>query len=232
MIKTITYLILLLLITLASCTNETEDAPISQGVLDYDITYPSLKNSKKKLLIAGLPKHLLITYKGDLYKTEVKHGLMKFKTTLITDTKNKKLTAILKLGKKKVFSVMNDEEVDLFLSKFPKVQYLNETKTDSAFGFLTYRNVAIFDDLSEEVHLRYTKDLGITTPNWCNPFNEIDGMLLEYGFEFYGIGMHFNAKVWEQKPIDDSEFEVPDDYTKVPYKEISDEINTLFSIVL
>lgn len=226
---------IILAIALPSCGgdgsgDESEGDKTPQGVIIYSISYPGFENSQN-ILVAGLPKKMRLVYKGDRYKTEVEQKLMKFKTTLISDNKNEELTAILKSNKKQYFTKMDSKEVAHFLTKFPKVEYLDDIIQDTALNMNVKKQIALFDNISGEVHLCYTNDLNIKNSNWCNPFKEVDGMLLEYGFEYYGVTMNFKAISINKKDIPDSEFDIPEGYKQVPYKSIDSEINKLFSML-
>lgn len=225
----------LLVLALPSCGgkgsgSESGGDKTPQGVIIYEISYPGFENSQN-ILVAGLPKKMRLVYKGDRYKTEVEQKLMKFKTTLISDNKKEELTAILKSNKKEYFTKMDSKEVAHFLTKFPKVEYLDDIIKDTSLNLNVEKQIALFDNISGEVHLCYTNELGIENSNWCNPFKEIKGMLLQYGFEYYGVTMNFKAVSINKKDIPDSEFDIPEGYKEVPYKSIDGEINKLFSML-
>jgi hypothetical protein len=70
----------------------------------------------------------------------------------------------------------------------------------------------------EEVKVFYTNDIGINHPNWSNPYNKIDGVLMDFQMERYGIVMHLIAKSVLAQKVEDEAFQVPADSTE--YKKI------------
>ena len=214
-------------------SDATESASFqgSQGVIVYEISYPALEQ-EGNFILAALPKRMTLTFRGDLYKTEVVNKGLRFGTTLISNSTDKELTTVYQNGKKLYYTEMNESEVDEFLEEFPKVDYLPSDDVDSAFGVQCLHSVAIFNDISKEVDLAYTQDLKIPNPNWCNPYKQVDGMLLEYEIKYYGVQMSFKAlEVNQDTVIEESAFSIPEDFEKVPYDVIRSELLELFKMV-
>lgn len=220
----------LFFLTLSSCreVGEGESDKTPQGVITYAIDYP---DSKESYLYPVLPKEMSLVYKGDLYKTVVSVRGM-FQTTLITDNKNHKLTAIYKNGTQEWYSEMTKEEVDQFLAEFPDVTYIESQQVDTLFGVECSYKTAIFSDISKEVKVAYTNDIPISDPNWCNPYRDIDGMLINYEIRYYGVHMDFDAKAINQDTtLSADEFKIPSGYQQVPYKQIKDKLLEMFNLL-
>ncbi len=209
---------------------ENPDAKLPQGVITYSIEYPEI--DKDNIFYAILPKTMSMTYLGNMYKTEVKKKGM-FNTTLISDNDAHELVAIYSMGKRdRYFAEMSKTEVDEFLEEFPELDYLDSDETDSLLNVQCKHTLAIFSDISKEVNINYTQDLGMKNPNWCNPYKEVDGVLLNYDLEYYGVLLSFKATEIDRDTVISREiFNTPEDHKKVPYKKIKDELTKLFDQV-
>ena len=89
--------------------------------------------------------------------------------------------------------------------------------------------MAVFEEISQpDVTLYYTEDINIENANWFNPYNEIKGVLLGYELDRYGLRMRFTATKFDPAPLEDSDFEVPSNFKKVPYDELEKEMEEMF----
>ena len=92
-------------------------------------------------------------------------------------------------------------------------------------GYVCKKAKVTWDDLSFDVF--YTDEIKITDPNWNNPFNEIDGVLLQYQFDMFGIKTKITAETVEKIDVEDETFDIPADYKTVTKAEMEDVINQL-----
>ena len=75
----------------------------------------------------------------------------------------------------------------------------------------------------KEAKVYYTNEIGITNPNWSNPYSKIDGVLMDFQMERYGVAMHLKAKSVLAQKIDDVTFQLPADsveYKKIVFSEL------------
>ncbi len=230
--------VLTVLLVVTSCGNDSDkeakeedpDKKLPQGVITYSIEYPEI--DKDNIFYAVLPKTMTMTYLGNMYKTEVQKKGM-FNTTLISDNDAHELVAIFSMGRRdRYFAEMSKAEVDEFLEEFPELDYLDSDDTDSLLNVQCKHTLAIFNDISKEININYTHDLGIENPNWCNPYKKINGVLLNYDLEYYGVLLSFKAtEINRDTVISRDIFSIPEDHKKVPYKKIKDELSKLFDQV-
>lgn len=230
--KKFTAFLLGLALLSSACSGDEDkstEPKVNQGVITFSIEYPEVP---KQGLYYLLPKEMHITYKGDIYKTEVLQKGARFKTVLIADNKNHTLTAAYEFGRDKFYTELSKGEVDKFLEQFPELDYVNNNETDSLLGVNCSKSIALFNDISREVPLMYTNELGMEGSNWCNPYKSIEGVLLQYGVELYGVHMDYVAtKLNRDTTIADQSFSIPEGYEKVPYDKIETELEKLFDQV-
>jgi hypothetical protein len=76
--------------------------------------------------------------------------------------------------------------------------------------------------------LWYTDEIQVKNSNWYNPFKEIDGFLLAYSIDRYGIRMEFKAKGYEEVEITDEQLAPRKDGVSIPYGDYNKKLDGLF----
>ncbi|MBN2683205.1 MAG: hypothetical protein JXR58_11905 [Bacteroidales bacterium] len=208
--------------------SEASKGSVSQGMIVYEITY--LQDESENSLISLLPDSMIYKYKGNSI-VQIIEGWGKVFTMMgIVDYEAGTNSALVKvLGKKYHFEspLSSEERFGFDPLNGMKIEYVDETKEIG--GFQCKKAVVHFTDtiLTSPIELYYTEDIKIEKPNRNNPFEEIQGVLMEYQMSFQKIPMVFKFKYIEKIKVDDSEFKVPDDFEKVTKDEMQQFINTL-----
>jgi GLPGLI family protein len=97
----------------------------------------------------------------------------------------------------------------------------DSTKTIAGYecqhAFVTFEN-----DPDKNFSIFYTNDIGIKEPNWCTPFHEISGVLMEATVNKFNIDMHMIATsvVEEKYPAED--FIITTEYQPITVEEMAD----------
>jgi hypothetical protein len=189
---------------------------ISEGVIEYDITYP--KMDPNNMMVAGLPNKAYLRFKNNNMVNDMS-GMMGLISITYISKSDKSVAQTLTLINKKYLAditpdemkKMNDEYVD-------KVEPGKNSQTIAGFkckeAIVTLKN-------GETIHVYYTNDIGISDPNWSNPFTKIDGVLMDFEMERYGLAMHLKAKQVLAQKVEDNAFSVSEsEYKKIPFPEL------------
>ena len=100
-----------------------------------------------------------------------------------------------------------------------KVHFTDETREIA--GYKCHKAIVTFkNNIKEEFSIFYTNDIGIKDSNWCTPFNEISGVLLEYHVRKYNYDMKLTAIKVSRAEVDDVDFSVPADYEQISQDEM------------
>jgi len=111
-----------------------------------------------------------------------------------SDNKSKTLYQSFDNAGKKFQSTINEEAMVELLSDFPDMKITGEPKDTIILGFKCSKVFAEFQiDSVPAVALYYTKDINIENPNWINKYQEVDGFLLGYDIEQFGMRMRLMA---------------------------------------
>ncbi|MCI5055326.1 MAG: hypothetical protein MRY83_04405 [Flavobacteriales bacterium] len=215
------------LFILFGCNSSLFDTRISEGTITYSVSYPDL--DPDGLLANLLPNTMTLKFKDNSFCSELSAGMGMFKTSFIAKSKDHMLINTLKLANKKIATIMDQKFVDQTNEGFVMTKYDETGETKDILGYKTKKAVVHFNDTDlPQVDVFYTNDIKFEDPNWSLPFATIPGFLLEYEMQRMGIRMKFTATEIIEEDIDDSLFELPDEYELVPYEDIKKEIDSLF----
>ena len=99
----------------------------------------------------------------------------------------------------------------------------SKSETKEIIGFLCKSAIVKFEgNIKEEFTIFYTDEIDIYKSNWCSPFHDISGVLLEYEVRKYNYKMKLKAVELVREEIENSYFEIPADYETIEKKEMDE----------
>lgn len=179
---------------------------------------------------------MTMTFKDNKYATSLSSVMGVVKTRFICDKDDESFSQLVKMFKKKYALVLKREAIEESLSNMPNYSVAFNAETKEILGFLckkatiTINNSA--DDSTDVFTVFYTNEIDLETPNWCNQFKEIDGVMLEYQYEKYDVWMKFVAQKIKFKKVSDNEFIIDEDYQIITEEKMTEEMEKLFSDVV
>jgi hypothetical protein len=213
----------LLVLFSTSCSDKNDNLHISQGIIQYNITY--INQTGKKFPLQLMPKTLELRFNKDFssYTIEDRLGLFCIKN-ILNYSNSKHITLIKVFDKKYVYIGQPEESPILFESSGDyKINYINDTFRLA--GFLCKK--AKITDNQNNFEVYYTNHIDINKPNKNTPYKAIDGMLLSFRIHLKSLDMQLNGKKFEHKIINNSEFVIPDKYKQISRKQMEDIITTI-----
>jgi len=227
-IKSTIALFLFIATMIGGCDSALFDKRINEGIIEYEITYPKL--DPNNVMADFMPDKMTMTFKDNVLLNEIAAGWGTFKTQLIANSNDYSFMQLVKLFSKKSATVLDKNAMDDYNKDYPEflITYFDETKVIA--GYNCKKALVIYTDVSlPYFYAYYTDEIRFKDPNWSVPFSEFDGVLLEYEMENYGILMHFIATSVTDAHVDDEVFALPDDYGRVTFKEMQEQMDELFS---
>jgi GLPGLI family protein len=212
-----------MLAILVQCNDNNQNNHISQGIIQYDITY--IKQADKKFPIQLMPKTMELKFNKEFssYSIEDRLGLFCIKN-ILNYAESKHITLIKVFDKKYVYSGLTNEPPILFESSNNyKFKYKDDTSRIA--GFLC-KKVDITDE-QNNFAVYYTNNIEIDKPNKNTPYSGINGMLLNFRLHIKDMDMQLNGRKFEHKIIDNSQFEVPKGYKAITRKQMEEIITTI-----
>lgn len=217
----------LLLLSLFLWNCGSEDAT-PQGVIVYNVSYPVLEHS---ILENVLPSEMTILYKGDMARGQLRSVGGIVNSEFISNQQTKMFKQLLKSYQDYYVCELDQEGVNEFISTFPSLRFEKTAETINVAGFNCEVTLAYNNDNPDESPMRvyHTKELNISNPNWYTQFNEIDGVLMGYELEQFGMTMRLEAKEVLERPVEDAAFLVDGKYQSVNSDEMESKFQHLIS---
>ena len=170
-----------------------------------------------------------LIFKDNKYITNLSAGMGLFKTSFIVDRDENEFSQLVKLVDKKYILTLKDEEVEESLSHMSSFTIEHTEETKQILNYTCKKSIiTINNGTNDAFSVFYTDQINIETPNWCNQFKEIGGLMLEYQYEKYDVCMRFTAEKIEFKEIDDTEFEIDKKYVALSEVDLDKEMQEIF----
>lgn len=203
------------------------DRRISEGVIEYDVTYPGIDPDN---MLAGLmPNSMTMKFRKNLFNTELAAGMGMFKTNFVCNSNDYTLINTVKLINKKYATKLDKAAVEKSNEKYKNATVMKMDETKQIAGYNCHKALIVFDDVQlGSFYIYYTYDIKLKDPNWALPFKDIDGVMLEYQMEKYGIVMKFTARKITEAKVDDTAFMLPEDYEFITESDLDKEVNSIF----
>ena len=223
--KALHILIIIVSISLLSCGGNSSDK--TQGIIAYSVTYP--KMDKHNLMFDFMPKKMVLKFKDNNYTTSLSAGMGMFKTNFIVNQEENEFSQLVKLINKKYILTLKGDEISESINKLPAFHIEHTGETKKILNYVCEKViVTVNNEANDAFTVYYTDKIQIENPNWSNQFKDINGVMLEYQYEKYGICMRFKAKNIKFTEIDDSEFEIDEKYEHISEIEMNKEMQEIF----
>lgn len=199
----------------------------SEGVIDYKVTYPKME--KDNFMRDFMPQKMKLSFKDNTYSNSLSAGMGMFKSSFVCNKNDQEFLQMVKLINKKYSLRLNGDEIVKSMSTKPtySVEFTNDVKKIIGYN-CNKAIVTVNNDSHDAFIVYYTDKIKIETPNWCNEFKDIPGVMLEYQYEKYGVCMRFTATKITYKKVDDEEFLLPTDYKQISEPEMDKEMQEIF----
>ena len=227
MVKKVIYILILIvsISVIGGCGGDFSGK--SQGIIYYKVSYP--KMDKRNLMFDFMPKKIVLKFKDNKYVTNMTAGMGMFKTDIVVDQEENQFSQMVKLINKKYILTLKGDHIKKSLANLPKYHVEQTGETKIILNFLCKKAIVTIDNDTNKIFtVYYTDKINIEDPNWSNEFSEIDGVMLEYQYEKYGVCMKFEAKKIQFTDIDDSEFEIDPKYKAIPEAAMDKEMQEIF----
>ena len=189
---------------------------VSEGVIEYNITYPKL--DPNNMMVSGLPNKAYLRFKNNNTVNDMSGMMGLISITYIAKQDKSVAQTLTLINKKYVSDISADDLTHLNDSYLDKI--VQGKNTQNIAGFNCKEAIVSLKN-GETIHVYYTNDIGITDPNWSNPYSKIDGVLMEFEMERYGVAMHLKAMTVVAQKIEDNAFDVSEsDYKKIPFNKL------------
>lgn len=217
---------LLIILPFITWRCKQEEPKIKEGVIEFDVTYPYFEG--RPLTKSLLPDDMVLKFKDDKIVSKVSKSRM-ISTIIIADGKNEHMSTGLDFGTEKIVTDLEEDDLKYLKGLQPKIKIEYTDETDSIAGFLCKKAIGKYTEKDEpDIEIYYTEDIEIKNGNFFTPFQEINGVLLAYDIEHYGIRMHIEAREFFEEEVDDKEFQVSKRFKQLKFSDFDARMNELF----
>lgn len=189
---------------------------VTEGVIEYDITYPKL--DPNSMMISGMPDKAYLRFKDNNTSNDMSGMMGLISITYIANYAKKSVEQTLTLINKKYASQIPPEDLENLNDSY--VEYVEKGKNKKEIAGYKCKEAIVKLKNGEKTTVYYTTDINILTPNWSNPYNQIDGVLMDFQLERYGIVMHLIARSVIPQKVDVDAFRISTDHKMIPYEEL------------
>lgn len=199
----------------------------TEGIIEYNVSYPKME--KDNFMRDFMPNKMKMYFKDNTYSNTLSAGMGMFKSSFVCNKDDQEFLQMVKLINKKYSLHIKGEEITQSMKNKPtySVEFTSDVK--KIIGYNCNKAIVTVNNEQQDAFVvYYTDKINIETPNWCNEFKEIPGVLLEYQYEKYGVCMRFTAKKITFKKVDDDEFILPKDYNLISEPEMDKEMQEIF----
>jgi len=195
---------------------------IDEGVIVYELSYPQF--TEDNIFTSMFPREMTFKFKGTDTKSELKTSMAVFSTSLLAERDKRTVTHLVRIASKYSGLVMDSAQIVNEYGKAPddmRIAFTDQTKTIAGFE-CKHARVTFAENPERDFDLYYTTEIAIHEPNWCTPFHEIKGVLMEARVNRFNIDMHMVAKSVTRQRFDENEFKVTQSYQPITFEDMED----------
>jgi hypothetical protein len=203
----------------------SDDRPVTSGRVIYSIEYPN--NKDNLFLYSILPKEMTVDFSDGLMKSTI--GKANLRNELYVDCNSKRVSAFFGYGPEAYNVLLTQSDIRQLLADQAKYTIVRTEEKDTMAGFDVQKAVATaVGDPEDVIELWYTDQIRMNNSNWYNPFHEIDGFLLAYEIDRFGLRMQFRAKSFSRTELTAKELRRSNEGKRITYSEYNYKLSDLF----
>ena len=201
---------------------------INQGEIHYNIDYVGNVGGVPKEV---LPKNLIVSFKDDKTLFEMVSPFGNSGIVNLSNPKKKIYDTYFSLFTIKYFYAAEPGEMFPCFDSMSGMEIRKTSKTSVICGFNCKNAEVIFpSDKKRIIDIWYTDEIDVKDSNDATPFDEIDGVLMDFFFILGPSELHFTAETVYNKEIPDETFERRDTFKRVSRADIEKLINKMTAI--
>lgn len=207
-------------------SNRILETGIEEGIIEYAVTFPEM--DPESLTATLLPETMTYAFTKNAFTSYFEAAGGVFKNTIIANRNKKTVEQQLKIFRKQIKVDMDETQVLQMVAKYPKIAVIKTDEVDTIAGYPCKKALIVFEDVElRPIDVFYTNEIKMDKPNWCTQYHEIEGVLMAYEIEQFGIRMRLVAQTVEPKKIDSKILNPEGDYTAISREAMDIEIAQL-----
>lgn len=202
------------------------DNGIDEGIIEYEVSFPDMDD--QSLTATLMPERMTYAFKKNAFASYFEAAGGVFKNRILANKDLKTVEHQLKVFRKKVKVDMDETDVNQMVAKYPKMAIIKTEGVDTIAGYPCKKALVVFEDVTmKEIEVYYTDVIKMDSPNWCTQYHEIEGVLMAYEIEQFGIRMHLKAQSVEPQKVAPELLNPDGDYTPISRESMEIELAQL-----
>ncbi|MFM7233754.1 MAG: hypothetical protein ACKOZM_04130, partial [Flavobacteriales bacterium] len=178
---------MILVTWIASCDTLSKVGSGKEGTIVYDVSYPYEQPS---VMMELYPKEMTVAFKKHRIHASLKSSYDMLTTDFIVDHSKKEFVQLLKNMSMRSAMRMNEQETAAWFDSMMQYRLEKTQETKQICGYECVKTIAHpLDTTKPSIDIYSSTDVGIDDSNWWNPYRGIDGFMMAYEIEQYGICM-------------------------------------------
>ena len=208
-----------------SCKSRIAGKGISEGEIHYNIEYKgNIAGVPKELL----PKTLVVHFKQNNILFEMLSVFGKAGIVYLSNPKDKIYDTYFNFFAVKYYYEASEGEFFMGFDAMEGIEINKTSKTMVICNFLCkHAEVTLPADRNRIIDIWYTDEINVRNSNLATPFNEIEGVLMNFFFYIGETEVHFSAENVYSKTINDNMFVRRKDHQKATKEEINNLIDRM-----
>lgn len=201
-------------------TAEHNENLLSEGVIVYDAT----PLDEGHPFAAYAPSKMTVRFKDNNFSAYMTAGMGALTASFISNSESETFTQVIRLFTDTYFVVQKKEEIEKENQQIDiEIKPTNETKMIAGYN-CRKAIVSVKGDTPVVYDIYYTNDINIKNSNFSNPYFKLDGVLMEYRMQKFGLEMQFTATSVTKEKVDDAVFEVPENCEQISQEALTNKL--------
>ncbi|MFP4488650.1 MAG: hypothetical protein ACLFN1_05040 [Bacteroidales bacterium] len=224
--KVIIYLFCMSLVVLSGC-KESAFKSIDEGEIHYNIRFVD----RNAVLPDDLmPDKLVIKFKDDKILMEIESPIGNNGVYNIIDPEKKEIKTYFRIMGIKYYYTGTTDEIPPGIDPMSDMTIEYTDQSSTILDFECRKAVVNLPGRDLSYGLWYTDEIDIDSPNLSNPFQGIDGVLMNFFFLMGDIIVEFDAEAIYHRDVPDKDFEKKENYRRIDRKSMDDLITSMMNL--
>ncbi|HET6228259.1 MAG TPA: hypothetical protein VFF27_18405 [Bacteroidia bacterium] len=216
--KLVTFPIIICFLLALGCEHKSEKF-ISEGRIEYNV---KVLNGEGNMMAEMIPNKMIFKFKNNKSCATMSAEMGLFSASFIANPETNTNTICMKLLTKKMVAIQNTFDIERENDQY-QYDFFPTEETKMIAGYKCYKvHVKPRKKGEAEFDVFYTKELDFKNPNFANPFNKIDGVLMEYQIKKLAFELRFTATAVIPEDVEDEDFTYTSDHKRISNKEMND----------
>lgn len=206
-IRVLHKLVVVFAIIISGCSEGLRPLSNKEGEIIFDIEY--VENNLNKISVDMLPKKMVTQYKNNNYTFEIEGFFGLFNITNVIIPKESINRSQLTVLSKKFYYEGDIDETAVGFGMMPKMKFDHTGNTKTICGYLCQEVLVTFpeDIRTDTLKVYFTRDIPLENSNRSTPYNELNGVLLEFYLQLHKVEMKLTANSIYEKPVSNETFQ-------------------------